>query len=218
MQGKIIDYTGIKIGKINVISLVNRNNGKSYWNCICDCGNTFVGDINNIKYRIEKLNQKYCNKCKSDCFIIHGDAKKRSKKLRLYSIWQGMKARCEKEYASHYKYYGGKGISVCNEWQSYSIFRDWALLNGYNDNLSIERINSDSNYCPENCIWATSKEQSWNTSQVIRIIHKNKEYTTRDLSNITGLNIDLIRNRLYKGWSIEQIINTPHRTIAKRCI
>jgi hypothetical protein len=211
-----INFAGMKIGKITIVSFVERKKGKSYWKCKCDCGNEFIGEVHNIKNRIERHGQNYCKKCRTQANITHGDSKKKDGKTRLYSIWQGMRYRCEKEYASKYEYYGGRGIRVCQEWQDYSVFKEWALANGYNDNLTIDRINSDGNYEPSNCQWITRKEQANNTSQVNHFLYKGKSYTMAELSELTGISRITLDARLRKGWPIEKIIETPHRTKAKR--
>jgi len=219
MKGKIIDYTGIKIGNITILSLVKRQNGKSYWNCRCDCGNEYICEIHNTKDRIEKHGQKYCKKCRPLSRVTHGDGKKfNNRKVRLYSIWQGMLARCDKKYATHYDRYGGMGIKVCQEWYDYSVFKKWALENGYADDLSIDRIDGNGNYCPENCRWVTKQYQQSNLKSNIIIEYEGKRLTIIELSKIIKIEPSLIRNRHYKGWSAERIIKTPHRTIAKRCI
>jgi hypothetical protein len=176
MKGKIIDYAGMRIGNLIVLSLVRRKDGKSYWNCRCDCGNEYVCEVNATKQRIERYGQKYCAKCRQNALVTHGDAKKKGR-VRLYSIWRGMKDRCEKEYATKYDYYGGRGIKVCQEWHDYKVFREWSLAHGYNDSLTIDRIDSNGDYTPNNCQWVTRKEQANNTRQVIHIPYKNKTYT-----------------------------------------
>ena len=110
------------------------NNGKRYQSCGC------------------------ANKqLKSKTGMIHGDAK-RGQVTRLYRIWRNMKERCERPSNSWYKYYGGKGVKVCKEWQEYKNFKKWALENGYQDDLTIDRIDSDWDYCPENCQWLSASE------------------------------------------------------------
>jgi hypothetical protein len=94
--------------------------------------------------------------------IAHGIAERFTgeSSSHLYGIWKGMHQRCNNPKNQRWKYYGGKGIAVCEEWQKYPAFRDWALSNGYKDGLSIDRIDSDGGYCPENCQWMTLEENS----------------------------------------------------------
>ena len=213
MKGKKIDYAGEKIGNLTVLSFVMRRNGRSYWNCKCDCGHEFVGEVHNLKYHIEKHGQNRCKKCR---MIKHGDAVHTGKKLRLYNIWQGMIARCEKPYANGFSHYGGCGIRVCDEWHDYAVFRKWSFLNGYNDTLTIDRINGNGNYEPSNCRWATRKEQARNTSQVLKLSYKGETIGTDAISALAGVSTDLVRARIARGWTMERIVETPHRTIAKR--
>lgn len=93
---------------------------------------------------------------------------------RLYSIWRKMHYRCENPKHSHYRYYGGRGIKVCDEWNSFVMFACWSIQNGYQDNLTIDRIDNDGNYEPSNCRWSTREEQANNRSLGEHVVVKNK--------------------------------------------
>lgn len=137
-------------------------------------------------------------------------------KTRLYNIWSLMKSRCFDTNNKDYHNYGGRGITICNEWLEFIPFRDWALNNGYLDNLTIDRRNNNLGYFPENCRWITSKENSWNrrTNKLSFVIASNirKEYkenlfTRKELSikyNVTKSLIDQIVNN--KIWIDEKCL------------
>jgi len=157
------DLIGQRFNRLTVIKDTGdrSNDSRIFWLCQCDCGNLTKVRSNNLKSGQVKscgcLRQEITqsNNIKNQ---IHGDAKK-GKIARLYRIWRDMKGRCKYVYDISYKWYGGKGIKVCNEWQiSYQAFKNWALASGYNDNLTIDRINSNKDYSPDNCQWLTNAE------------------------------------------------------------
>lgn len=116
-----------------------------------------------IKYSVTSGTTKYCKKC---AFEVRDEGKTKSKE-RLYTIYHAMNQRCYNSNSTSYAKYGARGIIICEEWRnSYDIFRDWALSNGYTDNLSIDRIDNDGDYEPSNCRWATNTVQSRNTSKL----------------------------------------------------
>ena len=141
--------------------------------------------------------------------IKHGDRPK-GKKTRLYNIWSHMCERCNNPNFVYYERYGGRGISVCSEWLgNYDAFREWALSNGYKDNLTLERKDNDGNYCPENCKWATPKEQA-NNRRSNRLLSFNGEtHNIEGWCKIVGLPRHIVDGRLRRGWSVEKTLTTP---------
>lgn len=126
---------------------------------------------------------------------------------RLYNIWLNMKQRCSNPKASHYEYYGGKGVSVCEEWKkSFSTFRDWALSNGYEDGLTIDRIKSDKDYCPENCRWVTHLKQMSNTTRNVMLTYQGETHSLSEWSRIVGVPYGTLKSRLRYGWSVERML------------
>jgi hypothetical protein len=121
-----------------------------------------------------------------------------------------MKTRCSLKEDKHYSAYGGRGISVCNEWQqNYESFRNWALENGYRDDLSIDRINNDGNYCPENCRWATLDQQSRNRRNNVYYELHGHRLTVSEWAEQSGIKANTIRERLKRGWNLEKAIFEP---------
>lgn len=158
---KTIDLTGNRYGNLTVIRKVESQQhpgGKksATWECRCDCGKI----INVIGCNLKSGHSKSCG-CKERPARTHGDGRK--KKARLYVIWSNMRQRCSDKNLNSYKNYGGRGIRVCKEWKdSYQAFKDWALSNGYSDSLTLDRIDNDGDYTPENCRWTTMLIQRHN--------------------------------------------------------
>lgn len=215
-NNKIKDLTGFVNGKLTVIRFIKTINGKSYWECKCDCGKIFIRRSDAIKSN--KINgclqcsHRFSDRKKNS----QGDSVKSGKYYRLYRIWKGMKDRCYLQSSKHFDRYGGRGIKICKEWKSnYVVFKEWALQNGYNDTLSIERKNIDKDYEPSNCCWIPLSMQNKNTSRTWRIKYKNVTYTLGDLSEYLHIPRTTLRRYLLKNdMNIDKCIkNYNERTI-----
>lgn len=119
-----------------------------------------------------------------------------------------MKQRCDNPKAISYKRYGARGISVCEEWQEFKPFYDWAMANGYQENLTIDRIDNDGNYEPSNCRWATNKEQQNHTSYNRLYTYKGETLTIAQWAEKAGISRNMLYKRLLRGWSIEKALTT----------
>lgn len=151
---KVIDIKNKKFGKLLVLEYV----GHSKWKCQCECGTISVID----SYSLRSGNSHSCG-----CYQKEVASKTHKKhgftRTRLYRIYYKMKERCYRPDNDNYKYYGGLGITICDEWlNDFSAFATWAMSNGYKDNLTIDRIDNTKGYCPENCRWITIQEQQKN--------------------------------------------------------
>jgi hypothetical protein len=125
-----------------------------------------------------------------------------------------MKTRCTNPNHISYRLYGAKGVMVCDEWQDYAVFRKWSIENGYSKEMTIDRINADGNYEPENCQWATPRQQMWRCKQTAVITHNGITLPSPAWAKMAGLRPDQLRSRLRNGWSMEDAISVPIR--AKR--
>lgn len=155
-----IDLTGRKFGKLTVIECAEQsNNGHLLWKCACDCGNEVIVDSN----KLQKGNTASCGCLRIDV-KRRGGLKHGMSHSRLYSVWKDMKYRCNNPSAPNYKHYGGRGIKVCDEWQTFEPFYNWAMSSGYNPDAqfaqcTIDRIDVNGDYEPLNCRWVDMKTQ-----------------------------------------------------------
>lgn len=154
MPNKLKDLTGMRFGKLTVLHRADYNDlqGKPVWTCVCDCGT--IKDVSGAGLRARSRSCGHCKMNTSPLFI-------REHKNRLYHTWSEMRRRCRGK-ATNRQYYGDKGISYCPEWEDFDVFVRWAVDNGYQDGLEIDRIDGDKDYSPENCRWVTHKQNSRN--------------------------------------------------------
>lgn len=181
-----LSLVGQKFGKLTVLSINKRK--KVYCICKCDCGKI-------TQTRKDSL----LNGHTKSCGCLQKDTAKKLKtkhnlvKTRIYHIWINMKRRC----VSTNKYYGGRGIKICDEWLSdFMNFYNWAMANGYSDKLTIDRIDVNGNYEPSNCRWITMKKQSNNTRKNCIIEYNNEKHTISEWSDILGIKYSTFYNRV----------------------
>lgn len=154
----LVDLTGRRFGHLVVLGRAKSNDKNSSWLCKCDCGKTSVVSAPNLKSGATQT----CG-----CGVIKATVNRSTKhscsKTKLYDVWIHIKMRCRNRNDGSYEDYGGRGIDICDEWESsFEAFRKWALSNGYKEGLTIDRIDNDKNYCPDNCRWTTRLVQNNN--------------------------------------------------------
>lgn len=226
-----LDLTGTKYGRLTPL---NRGmdrvtaSGRIYrtWDCICDCGTT----KNVTAYDLVRGKVKSCGCLRKEQTAINGktsatthgftskDAS--SSHRRLHSIWGGMKQRCKNPNEQAYKHYGGRGITYCEDWEVFENFKNWAMSNGYRDDLTLDRIDCNGNYEPSNCRWADWVTQSNNRRTSVKIKVGNEEHTATEWSKMTGQKPFNIGYR-YKAGGLDgkEIIGSEYlRDIRKKTI
>lgn len=202
------DLLNQKFGQLTVVQKLKMNNHREMeWLCVCDCGREHISTSN----RLTRGQTTCCKECMKNKISI-SNTKHSCKPEALWCCYQNMKTRCYNKKYSLYHRYGGRGISVCEEWyNSFVSFRDWAFNSGWEEGLSLDRIDNNGNYCPENCKWSTVQEQSNNR-------HTNRILTANGVSDTMAnwsrkLNIPyyVIQYRLEKGWDDAKTLTTPYK-------
>lgn len=196
------DLVGKRFGRLVVIKRLGFINRQTYYECKCDCGNIVKVTSSNLTKGNSTSCGCYAKELASQRQSIH-----KMSNTRLYKIWEGIKQRCYNSHTKQFKYYGAKGISLCDEWFSFENFKNWSLRNGYQDNLSIDRIDFNGNYCPNNCRWTNKAIQANNTKTNIFITYKGQTETIANWSRKTNIKAATIYWRYHNGWSIEDCLN-----------
>lgn len=166
------ELKGRKFGKLTVIERAvpkKPNKKHTFWKCKCECGNEIITSSNHLLTG----HTRSCGCSHKELTGEKNPSYKHGKRnSRLYTIWAGMKSRCLNKENNKYKNYGGRGIKLCDEWtdkeNGFINFYNWAINNGYNEKLTLDRRNVNGDYCPENCRWLTLQEQNWNKINTIK--------------------------------------------------
>lgn len=195
-----MDIIGKKYNKLTCLRK-DETKDKRYYVFRCDCGNEKSIIASNVV-------GGYSTSC--GCVKLLGNNTKHGGKgTRLYQIWKSMRERCNNPKTNRHSIYHDKGIRVCKEWDDFALFREWALSNGYGDKLTIDRIDGNKGYYPENCRWATYLEQNNNTKNVKLITYNGKTQGYSMWERELGFPIGTISRRKLRGWEIERILTTP---------
>ena len=206
---KPLEITGKRFGRILVIeraddAIMKNGAHRSRWKCLCDCGKTTI-----------VIGANLTNGHTQSCGCLHREVtgeKHRAHGLtrtRLYRIWSNMKDRCYRKNNRYYSDYGARGITVCPEWRdSFEIFRDWAMANGYQDDLTLDRKDNDGPYSPGNCRWATKTQQANNKRNNRLITYNGKTQTLAQWAEEYGISPSCLGLRInrYK-WPIHKALN-----------
>ena len=205
---------GDRYGRFTIVQEVEKRNEKRYFLCKCDCGNTRIERL--VAIRAGEVKSCGCLKQETDrenikkYIMSHPNYSEHdSYYKKMYGNWHDMKQRCQNQNSRAYKWYGGRGIRVCQEWQKFRPFMEWALSNGWEEYLTIERNDVNGHYEPSNCSWIPRNKQSCNTRRSRFITHEGQTMILKHWEQQLGVKRELLRRRLDKGWSIERTFNTP---------
>ena len=204
----------IKNKKYNRLTVLQYE-GRSKWKCRCECGNVCVIDGAKLK-----------NGHTKSCGCLQKEATKNSNSkhndcgTRLHIEWLNMKSRCNNPHNKYYYLYGARGIIICKEWnKNYLTFKKWALNNGYTDKLTIDRINVDDNYSPENCRWATWKQQANNTRRTRKYTFGGTILSIKEWSELFNINYGTFKDRIDKRkWEFYKCLGFTTREQAEEAL
>lgn len=199
MNKRIKDLSGMKFGKLSVIG-IGKQNRKTYWICECECGN--IKEVRSDSLKNGSVKSCGCLKKEFDKKNLNRATHNLSK-TRIHSIWQGIKGRCLNVNNPSYPNYGGRGITICHEWEnSFISFYEWSMKNGYSDDLTIDRIDNDKGYSPDNCRFASDKTQCNNRRSNILIKIGNTNKTLIEWCGIFNLNYKAVHARYKRNKDI----------------
>jgi hypothetical protein len=211
----VTDLTGQRFGRLVVVRRADTpsdNGGNARWHCRCDCGN----ETDVLGFHLRQGRTVSCGCLQKElaraACTTHGQTGS-----RLYVIWGSMRARCENPHNQHYDNYGGRGITVCEEWHDFVNFMQWAERTGYRENLTIDRIDVNEGYNPVNCRWVTMHEQNRNKRNNINITYHGVTRCLADWAATLGINAGALWMRICRyNWDIDRAFTTPVQIHHKR--
>lgn len=204
MPKRIEANVGDRFGRLVIIKEIAKRDKQRYFLCSCDCG-----DLREVRYKsLRAGEQKSCGCARNErnrtSNLIHGQWGN-----PLYWSWHSMKQRCLNPKTKTFRYYGGRGITICKEWLDYEVFHIWAMRAGYKEGLTIERKDCNGNYEPLNCTWIPQSEQGNNTRRSVKVTFQSKTQILKKWSIELGIPYHLLCSRLHRGWPPERAFTEP---------
>lgn len=214
---RVKNLTGQRFGKLVALRCVGKDrHNNAVWLCRCDCG----CEKEIVSRALVSGSSRSCGCLETGKFINGKPHRHGGSGERLYRVWGDMRNRCYDKNRKCYPSYGGRGIKVCDEWlHDYAAFREWAMRSGYDPNAprgacTLDRIDNDGDYCPENCRWVSMDVQRWNKHDSWKLEYKGKVINLREASLVAGITENTIRCRIKRGWSVERAIEQPARRLS----
>lgn len=201
---KVNDLTNQRFGKLTVLERRGSDQkGQALWLVHCDCGNEKVVRGHDLSQG--KTQSCGCSRIKSCIFYQHGLSK-----TKLHGLWRNIKGRCNNPNNPSYRFYGGRGVKMCDEWEDdFVSFYTWSLENGFKEGLQIDRVDVDGDYSPENCRWVDKITQANNTRRNIYVTIGDETKTLAQWCRLLGVNYNSVQTRTYKGWDPVLALTTP---------
>jgi hypothetical protein len=212
LHPRAINLTGQRFGRLRVLFPINSREGV-VWRCICDCGNHHNARAGHLRAG----HVQSCGCAQQDAGRItgklYGHLQRRHGKepINFYWKWKGMRQRCLNPKNPRYEDYGGHGIFICREWDSYEAFRDWALAEGWVNGLQIDQIDNDGSYTPDNYRFVEQKENVNNTRKNRFLTWQGKTQTIAQWASQIGVAQKTLQHRVARGWDIDRIFTQPFR-------
>ena len=204
------DRIGQRIGRLVVIgraaNKIEKDAIRACWICKCDCGNSIIVTGHSLAKGLSGTGgTRSCGCLMKEKPIKHG-----MYGTRLYRIWRTMIQRCSNPNVQHYRNYGGRGITVCDEWKDFKSF--YSDMGNPKPAMTIERIDNSLGYFKANCRWATRKEQGNNRSTNLFVTYNGKKQTISQLADSVGMHRSVLHGRIKAGWPIQEALKTPVKT------
>lgn len=195
-----------RFGRLLVVKKAYAQNKKLYWECICDCGKTVFVNTSNLK-----TNRTQSCGCLKIDVLLQRSRKHNQRHTKLYEVWKSIKQRCLNPKNKAYHNYGGRGITICDEWANdFNSFYEWSMENSYKEGLTIDRINNNGNYEPSNCRWTTKIVQCNNTRVNNYVTINNETKSLADWCRYYNVSYSLVSQRIYKfHWDKIKALTTP---------
>lgn len=210
-MGKFQDLRGKRFGRLVALEPCGRDKqGYVIWRCKCDCGNIKEASTKNLGNGTASCGC-YSKELHSAMLKTHGGAKS-----RLYRMYRTMFGRCTNPNAHEYENYGGRGITVCDEWSDFAPFREWALANGYDENAkrgqcTLDRIDPNKGYSPDNCRFVNMKTQQRNRRNNVLITYNGETHCMSEWAEKAGVRYGTFLKRIYAGWSMDRALQPVNR-------